>query len=124
MSIPFLHLPVTVGREDRLVRGCIAFSLLMMASFPVLASRGLTPITIGFMSLVLYFTVTAVFGRDPLYTHFGIDTIADSGSQSSPVAGLFAKEAPDPLVDVRVVDVRHSNESPNPEPRPDQVTGS
>ncbi len=123
MSIPFMHLPATVGREDRLVRGCIAFSLLLLASFPVLASRGLTPITIGFLSLVLYFTVTAVLGRDPLYAHFGIDTGVESGSQSSPVDGLFTEKGPDPVVDVRVVDVRDSNESPAPEPRPDQVTG-
>ena len=123
MSVPFLHLPATVGREDRIVRGAIAFSLLLLASFPVLASRDLTPITIGFMGLVLYFAVTAALGRDPLYAHFGIDTSGDQGSQ--PPAGDFHTEAgPDPVVDFRVVDVRDSNESPTPEPRPDQVTGS
>lgn len=124
MSIPFPHLPATVGREDRIVRGAIAFSLLLLASFPVLASRDLTPTTLGFMSLVLYFIVTAVLGRDPLYAHFGIDTSDDRRSQSPPAGGFFTEMGPDPVADVRVVDVRDSSESPSPDPRPDQVAGS
>lgn len=132
MSIPFLHLPATVGRvlhqpatvgrEDRLVRGSIAFSLLLLASFPVLVSGAFTPITVGFFALGLYFALTAALGRDPLYTHFGIDTGADQGGQSSPVGGVPA--GMDPAVDVRVVDVRDSNGSPTLGHRPDQVTGS
>ena len=124
MSMPFLHLPATVGREDRIVRGAIAFSLLLLASFPVLASRELTPMTIGFMILVLYLIVTAALGRDPLYAHFGIDTVSDQGSQPSPAGDLYTEMGPDPVVEVRVVDVRDTNESPTSEPRPDQVTGS
>lgn len=107
MRIPFTHLAATVGREDRLVRGCVAMSLLLMASFPVMASRGLNPITVGFVGLVLYFAVTAVSGRDPLYVHFGIDTLTEGDRESLPFGRLFIKEDP-----AQVVDVRHSRESP------------
>jgi hypothetical protein len=77
MRIPFIHGPGTVGREDRLVRGCIALSLLLLVGF-VLALSG-EPGVGGwiFGLLALYFSGTAVVGRDPLYAHFGIDTRRD-----------------------------------------------
>lgn len=68
---------LTVGREDRLVRGCVALSLFLLAVFAVLASGG-----VGFVSVVIfalggYFAVTAVKGWDPGYVRFGIDTRTD-----------------------------------------------
>jgi hypothetical protein len=74
MRIPFIHGPGTVGREDRLVRGCIALSLLLLAGFAVVMSGQPSVIAIAFLVVGLYFTVTATLGRDPLYVRFGIDT--------------------------------------------------
>ncbi len=67
----------TVGREDRLVRGCVAFSLVLMALFVVLAAEGV--VLSGFVLLAIggYFTITAVTGWDPVYLRFGIDTRGD-----------------------------------------------
>jgi len=65
---------ITVGREDRLVRGCVSFSLLLLAGFAVAASGGLGFITAVFGLLGIYFAVTSVSGRDPFYRRFGIDT--------------------------------------------------
>jgi len=107
MRIPFKDLDATVGREDRLVRGCVAMSLLLMAGFPVLASRGLNPITVGFVGLVLYFALTAAYGRDPLYVHFGIDTRTEGDRESLPFGLLFIHEEP-----AEAVDVLNPRESP------------
>jgi hypothetical protein len=78
MRIPFIHGLGTVGREDRLVRGCIALSLLLLVGFVVALSG--EPGVVGwiFGVLALYFSGTAVVGRDPLYAHFGIDTRRDA----------------------------------------------
>ena len=66
----------TVGREDRLVRGAITFSLVLLGSFAILGS-GRFGIVAGLFGVVaLYFAVTAALGRDPFYAHFGIDTRA------------------------------------------------
>ena len=77
MRIPFIHGPGTVGREDRLVRGCIALSLLLLVGFVLVLSG--EPGVVGwiFGVLALYFSATAVVGRDPLYAHFAIDTRRD-----------------------------------------------
>jgi hypothetical protein len=88
MRIPFTQGPGTVGREDRLVRGCIALSLLLLAGFAVVISGELSVISIGFLLLGLHFAVTAVLGRDPFYAHFGIDTRGGAepaaGSEADP----------------------------------------
>ena len=74
MRIPFTSGPGTVGREDRLVRGGIALSLLLLVGFAVAMSGRSGPISIAMTLLGLYFTLTAALGRDPFYAHFGIDT--------------------------------------------------
>jgi hypothetical protein len=84
MRIPFTHGPGTVGREDRLVRGCIALSFLLLAGFAVVMSGQSSVITIIFVVLGLYFTLTAALGRDPLYAHFDIDTRRDAPHATEP----------------------------------------
>ena len=78
MRIPFIHGPGRVGREDRLVRGCIVLSLLLLVGFVVALSG--QPGLVGwfFGVLALYLTGTALVGRDPLYAHFAIDTRRDA----------------------------------------------
>ena len=78
MRIPFIHGPGTIGREDRLVRGCIALSFLLLAGFAVVMSGQSSVITIIFVVLGLYFTLTSALGRDPFYAHFAIDTRRDA----------------------------------------------
>jgi hypothetical protein len=84
MRIPFIHSPGTVGREDRLVRGCIALSFLLLAGFALVMSGRSSPITLVFVVLGSYFTLTAALGRDPLYAHFAIDTRRDAPSDAAP----------------------------------------
>ena len=78
MRIPFTRGPGTVGREDRLVRGCISLSLLLLAGFAIAMSGDVSAIGIAFLILGAYFSVTAALGRDPFYGHFGIDTRTDA----------------------------------------------
>jgi hypothetical protein len=78
MRIPFTHGPGTVGREDRLVRGGIALSLLLLVGFAVAMSGRSGPVSIAMILLGLYFTLTAALGRDPFYAHFEIDTRTDA----------------------------------------------
>ncbi len=78
MRIPFTSGPGTVGREDRLVRGGIALSLLLLVGFAVAMSGRSGPISIAMTLLGLYFTLTAALGRDPFYAHFAIDTRTDA----------------------------------------------
>ncbi len=78
MRIPFIHAPGTVGREDRLVRACIALSLLLLTGFAAFASGQLSLISIAFLVLGAYFSATAVLGRDPFYAHFAMDTRSDA----------------------------------------------
>lgn len=78
MYIPFAQDPDTVGREDRLVRGCVALSLVLLGGFAVAASGGLTVISLAFLLLAAYFTASSLSGRDPVYTAAGIDTRTDA----------------------------------------------
>lgn len=66
-----------VGREDRVVRACVALSLVLMGGFAVAASGGFEAATIGFAILALYATVTAAIGWDPLYEWRRFDTHVD-----------------------------------------------
>lgn len=82
----------TMGREDRLVRGAIAFSLVLLGSFAILGSGGIGIVTGLFGAVGLYFAVTAALGRDPFYGHFGIDTRARDDVHepaANPHAGLL-----------------------------------
>ena len=67
-----------VGREDRLVRGCIALSLLLLGGFTFVGARDLNLITLAFLVLGGYFALTAVLGSDPGYHRAGIDTRTDA----------------------------------------------
>lgn len=67
-----------VGREDRLVRGCIALSLLLLGGFTLVGARHLNLITVAFLVLGGYFALTAVLGSDPGYQRAGIDTRSDA----------------------------------------------
>ena len=78
MHIPFVQDPSTIGREDRLVRGCVALSLLLLGGFSILTSGGFALIPLGFLLLAGYFTTTSLTGRDPIYTMAGIDTRTDA----------------------------------------------
>ena len=101
MRIPFTHGPGTVGREDRLVRGCIALSLALLAGFAVAMSGEYSAISILVLALGAYFAVTAALGRDPLYTRAGIDTRTEAEiALGAPIPEGWTDEPP------RVVDLR------------------
>jgi hypothetical protein len=101
MRIPFTHGPGTVGREDRLVRGCIALSLLLLAGFAVAMSGQSSLISIAFLVLGLYFTVTAALGRDPFYAHFDIDTRAGAHWDTEMTESDAWEPGPTEVVDLR-----------------------
>lgn len=90
MHLADLQAHCTVGREDRLVRGCIAFSLVLLAGFAVLAGG----LSLGAFGLLLpggYFAITAITAWDPAYERLNIDTRSDDEiayvSGDSPEAG-------------------------------------
>ncbi|MGV1005610.1 MAG: YgaP family membrane protein [Candidatus Nanopelagicales bacterium] len=68
------HCRVNLGREDRLVRACVALSLLLMSAFGLLGGFRITFIALVFGLAGLYAAVTAFTGRDALYRRFGIDS--------------------------------------------------
>lgn len=74
MKISNDHHDANLGREDRLVRGCVAFSLALLGLFTVLASGRITLVLVGFLALTGYVAWTAWTGRDPLYARLGVDT--------------------------------------------------
>lgn len=78
MYLPFVHDPDLVGREDRLIRGALSLSLLLLGGFSLITFSGLPIIPALFLLGATYFAVTAVTGRDPIYTHTDIDTRSDS----------------------------------------------
>jgi hypothetical protein len=119
MRIPFIHGPGSVGREDRLVRGCIALSFLLLAGFAVVMSGQSSVITIVFVVLGLYFTLTSALGRDPLYAHFAIDTRRDAPREAAPQEyGLW------PPLQHRLVDIRDSDSSTHAGPAGNSMLGS
>ncbi|HYO17152.1 MAG TPA: DUF2892 domain-containing protein [Dermatophilaceae bacterium] len=108
MRSPFTSSPGTVGREDRLVRGGIALSLLLLAGFAVTMSGSAGPISIVFGILGVYFSVTAALGRDPLYAYSGIDTRTDSEVARATATSEVRAEEPDRVLDLR--DRQHLDE--------------
>lgn len=96
-----------VGREDRVVRACVALSLLLMGGFAVAASGAFEAATIGFAILAGYFVVTAAVGWDPLYAWQRIDTHIDRAEPArvdswspAPVA-VDRTDAPPAEIDLR-----------------------
>lgn len=67
----------TVGREDRLVRGCVAFSFLLLGGFGLLSSGATGFVSVVFLVLAAYFAVTAILAWDPVYAYAGMDTRTD-----------------------------------------------
>lgn len=67
-----------IGREDRLIRACVALSLFLMGSFAMVASHHVGFVVVGFALLTGYFAWTALVGWDPLYQRAGIDTRSDA----------------------------------------------
>jgi hypothetical protein len=57
-----------------LVRAAIALAAMLIAGFAVLASGQLSAVSLMFLLLATYLSVTAATGRDALYGRFGIDT--------------------------------------------------
>ncbi len=109
MRIPFIHGSGRVGREDRLVRGCIALSFLLLAGFAVVMSGQSSVISIAFVVLGVYFALTAALGRDPFYAHFDIDTRTDATHEPAPHATEPQEYEPWPPLQHRVVDLRDSD---------------
>lgn len=101
MRIPFIHGPGTVGREDRLVRGCIALSLVLLAGFAVAMSGEYSAISILVLALGAYFALTAALGRDPLYTRAGIDTRTEAEMALGAPTPLEWTDEPHRVVDLR-----------------------
>lgn len=119
MRIPFIHGPGTIGREDRLVRGCIALSFLLLAGFAVVMSGQSSVITIIFVVLGLYFTLTSALGRDPFYAHFAIDTRRDAPREAAP-----QEYEPWPPLQHRWVDLRDSDSDTHVGPADNSLLGS
>ena len=86
MHITFTDHASTVGREDRLVRGCIALSLLLLSGFAIAASGGVGIISALFGLIGVYFALTAIAGRDPFYRRYGIDTHGYDDPRTEPGA--------------------------------------
>ncbi len=105
MRIPFITRSGAVGREDRLVRGCIALSLVLLAGFAVLASGEFSAISIAFLLFGAYFSVTAILGRDPLYAHFGVDTRSEAELPAAPHRNDASADEPSSTVDLRTTRV-------------------
>ena len=124
MRIPFIHGAGRVGREDRLVRGCIALSFLLLAGFAVVMSGESSVISIVFVVLGLYFTVTAALGRDPFYAHFDIDTRTDAPHATEPHEPEPHVYEPWPPLQHRVVDLRDSDTDLNAGPAGNSLLGS
>jgi hypothetical protein len=101
MRIPFTRGPGTVGREDRLVRGCIALSFLLLAGFAIAMSGRSNVISIVFAVLGLFFAGTSALGRDPFYAHFGIDTQTDAELASAARGREAGASEPVPILDLR-----------------------
>jgi hypothetical protein len=118
MRIPFTHGSGRVGREDRLVRACIALSFLLLAGFAVVMSGQSSVITIVFVVLGLYFTLTAALGRDPFYAHFDIDTRTDAPRVAAP-----QEHEPWPALQHRWVDLRDSDSDTHAEPTGNSLLG-
>ena len=119
MRIPFTHGPGTVGREDRLVRGCIALSFLLLAGFAVVMSGQSSVITIAFAVLGVYFALTAALGRDPFYAHFDIDTRTDAPPEVAP-----QEHEPWPALQPRWVDLRDADADINAGPAGNSLRGN
>jgi hypothetical protein len=100
MRIPFISGPGTVGREDRLVRGGIALSLLLLVGFAVAMSGRSGPISVAMTLLGLYFILTAALGRDPFYAHFEIDTRTEAELASTSGDHVWSGE-PAQVLDLR-----------------------
>jgi hypothetical protein len=124
MRIPFIHGAGRVGREDRLVRGCIALSFLLLAGFAVVMSGESSVISIVFVVLGLYFTVTAALGRDPFYAHFDIDTRRDAPHETEPQVYEPQVYEPWPPLQHRVVDLRDSDTDVNAGPESNSLIGN
>lgn len=112
MRIPFIQGPGTVGREDRLVRGSIALSLLLLAGFAVAMSGDLTAISILVLVGGGYFSVTAALGHDPFYAHAGIDTRADAELAPAPPEPEAWSVEPQRIIDLRTAPPPTSDDRP------------
>ena len=66
--------PRNIGREDRLVRACVAFSLLLLGGFAALTAGHISTFVVGFAAGFGYFALTAALAWDPFYAHQRIDT--------------------------------------------------
>jgi hypothetical protein len=106
-----------VGREDRVVRACVALSLLLMGGFAVAASGEFGAATIGFAILAGYFVLTAAVGWDPLYAWQRIDTRVDRaepggvGTWSPETAGADLTDAPPVEIDLREPRLAHDGQA-------------
>lgn len=78
MNIPTPVTAPNVGREDRVVRGCIALSFVLLGGFTLVGAERLTLVTAAFVLLGGYFGWTAAVGSDPGYQRAGIDTRTDA----------------------------------------------
>ncbi|HEX6888059.1 MAG TPA: YgaP-like transmembrane domain, partial [Candidatus Nanopelagicales bacterium] len=90
----------TVGREDRLVRACVALSLLLLGGFALLLSGELGVISLLFVVLLGYFAGTAAVGWDPIYARTGIDTRSHRELASAPAAAWPVALGDSPVLDL------------------------
>lgn len=107
------HARHTVGREDRLVRGCVAFSLVLLAGFVVIATGGVALSSFAFLLLGGYFAITAVTGWDPVYDRMDIDT--RSHDELAEATGV-PHESRTTMDVASVLGLRHDGPVPNDQP--------
>lgn len=94
MDISFMSGEQNMGREDRLVRACVALSLFLLGAFGVLASQSVGIIALVFVLLGSYFALTAGAAWDPVYSRAGIDTRTDAELADGPVTDLSHSGGP------------------------------
>lgn len=113
MNIPTPVTAPNVGREDRVVRGCIALSLILLGGFTLVGAERLTLVTAAFVLLGGYFGWTAAVGSDPGYHRAGIDTRTDA-ELGEDAAGYSEAFGSDPLVsdDTAASDVSDTDSEP------------
>jgi hypothetical protein len=93
MNISLRNRPQNIGREDRLVRACVALSLLLLGGFSVMSAGDLPTVVIGFALGLGYFALTAAVAWDPFYASQGIDTRPEVPHEADPLidADPFAR---------------------------------
>lgn len=121
MRIPRSLVATNIGREDRLVRGCIALSLMALGGFSMVGAPQVSLVSILFLMLGLYFAITAAFASDPGYGFAGIDTRTDIElAEARHVREMATRDEVDDFVTAEPTTDHTTESDQTPEPVSDQ----